>query len=103
MMNKIQNNYSNNQTGLQKMVSKIKDIIKLIDNKVMQHFDELEIKILQILFRWMNSYLMREFSLKLIMRLWDHYFSIQNANALCSADHDIKFSSSVNKNNFISD
>jgi hypothetical protein len=79
MMNKIQNNYTNNQPGLQKMVSKMEDIIKLVDPEVMQHFDELEIKVLQFSFRWMNCYLMREFSLKLILRLWDTYFSEEDA------------------------
>lgn len=79
MMNKIQNNYTNNQPGLQKMVNKMEDIIRQVDNEVMQHFDELEIKVLQFSFRWMNCYLMREFSLKLIMRLWDTYFSEEDA------------------------
>ena len=46
MMNKIQNNYTNNQPGLQKMVSKMEDIKKLVDNEVRQHFDDLEIKVL---------------------------------------------------------
>jgi len=79
MMNKIQNNYTNNQPGLQKMVQKMEDIIKLVDNDVMLHFEELDIKVLQFSFRWMNCYLMREFSLKLIMRLWDTYFSEEDA------------------------
>jgi len=79
MMNKIQNNYTNNQPGLQKMVNKMEDIIRLVDSEVMQHLDELEIKVLQFSFRWMNCYLMREFSLKLIMRLWDTYFSEEDA------------------------
>ena len=79
MMNKIQNNYTNNQPGLQKMVNKLEDIIRLVDNEVMTHFEELEIKVLQFSFRWMNCYLMREFSLKLIMRLWDTYFSEEDA------------------------
>jgi len=79
MMNKIQNNYTNNQPGLQKMVNKMEDIIRQVDSEVMQHFDELEIKVLQFSFRWMNCYLMREFSLKLIMRLWDTYFSEEDA------------------------
>lgn len=79
MMNKIQNNYTNNQPGLQKMVSKMEDIIRLVDNEVMDHFELLEIKVLQFSFRWMNCYLMREFSLKLIMRLWDTYFAEEDA------------------------
>jgi hypothetical protein len=79
MMNKIQNNYTSNQPGLQKMMAKLEEIIKLIDIEMMIHFDNLDIKILQFSFRWMNCYLMREFSIKNIIRLWDTYFSEDDA------------------------
>ena len=75
MMNKIQNNYIYNQPALQKMVEKLEDIIKLVDSEMLDHFERQEIKFMQFSFRWMNCSLMREFSLKLIIRLWDTYFS----------------------------
>lgn len=79
MMDKIQSNYTNNQPGLQKMMSKMEEIIKLLDNELNKHLQLNEVSFIQFSFRWMNCYLMREFSLKLIIRLWDTYFSEDNA------------------------
>ena len=79
MMDKIQSNYTNNQPGLQKMMSKLEEIIKLLDPELVKHLQLNEVSFIQFSFRWMNCYLMREFSLKLIIRLWDTYFSEENA------------------------
>ena len=79
MMNKIKNNYLNNQPALQKMVEKLEYIIKLVDPDIIDHFESQDIKFMQFSFRWMNCSLMREFSLKLIIRLWDTYFSEEDA------------------------
>ena len=79
MMNKIQNNYQNNQPTLQKMVEKLEEITRLVDGEMIEYFDKQEIKFMQFSFRWMNCYLMREFDLKLIIRLWDTYFSEEDA------------------------
>jgi hypothetical protein len=79
MMDKVQSNYTNNQPGLQKMMSKLEEIIKLLDPDLVKHLQLNEVSFMQFSFRWMNCYLMREFSLKLIIRLWDTYFSEENA------------------------
>jgi hypothetical protein len=79
MMNKIQNNYTSNQSFLQEMVEKLEGIIKIIDPDIIEHFEKQDLKFLQFSFRWMNCFLMREFSLKIIIRLWDTYFSEDNA------------------------
>jgi len=79
MMDKVQSNYTNNQPGLQKMMSKMEEIIKLLDIELVKHLQMNEVSFMQFSFRWMNCYLMREFSLKLIIRLWDTYFSEENA------------------------
>jgi len=79
MMDKVQSNYTNNQPGLQKMMSKMEEIIKLLDPELVKHLQLNEVSFMQFSFRWMNCYLMREFSLKLIIRLWDTYFSEENA------------------------
>jgi hypothetical protein len=104
MMNKIQNNYTNNQPGLHKMLSKMEDIIKLVDKDVIQHFERNEVTFLQFSFRWMNCYLMREFSLKLIIRLWDTYFSEEDAfncfHLFVCAGLLLNFSEKIKKMNF---
>lgn len=79
MMDRIQNNYTNNQPGITKMMKKMEEIIKLVDEGLSKFLDLNEIKFMQFSFRWMNCYLMREFSLKLIIRLWDAYFSEDDA------------------------
>jgi hypothetical protein len=79
MMDKVQSNYTNNQPGLQRMMTKMEEIIKLLDIDLVKHFQNNDVSFMQFSFRWMNCYLMREFQLKLIIRLWDTYFSEENA------------------------
>ncbi len=79
MMDRIQNNYTNNQPGITKMMKKMEEIIKLVDPDLFNYLDSHEINFIQFSFRWMNCYLMREFSIKLIVRLWDAYFSEDDA------------------------
>ena len=64
MMDRVQNNYTHNQPGLTKMVTKMEEIISLVDNNLIKHFNQFDIAFLQFSFRWMNCYLMREFSMK---------------------------------------
>lgn len=79
MMDRIQNNYTHNQPGLTLMIQKMEEIIKLVDEDLFKHLLQFDITFMQFSFRWMNCYLMREFSLKLIIRIWDTYFSEDDA------------------------
>ena len=79
MMDRVQNNYTHNQPGLTKMIKKMEEIISLVDDGLIKHFEQFELTFLQFCFRWMNCYLMREFTIKLIIRLWDTYFSEEDA------------------------
>jgi hypothetical protein len=79
MLDRIQSNYTHNQPGLNKMIKKMEDIILLVDEELYKHLAQFEITFMQFSFRWMNCYLMREFPLKLIVRLWDTYFSEEDA------------------------
>jgi TBC1 domain family member 2 len=79
MMDRIQNNYTHNQPGLTLMIQKMEEIIKLVDEDLFKHLIQFDITFMQFSFRWMNCYLMREFSLKLIIRIWDTYFSEEDA------------------------
>jgi hypothetical protein len=79
MMDNIQTNYISGQPGLQKMLNIMEEIIKLVDNSLWKQLKKLDVSYLQFAFRWMNCYLMREFSLKLIIRLWDSYFSMSDS------------------------
>jgi len=79
MMNKIQNNYINNQPGIQKMIYNLKEIVKFVDNDIIIQLNKYEIDFEMFCFRWMNNYLMRELTIKNIIRLWDTYFSEEDA------------------------
>lgn len=79
MMDRIQTNYTHNQPGLTKMMHKMEEIIKLVDFDLYKRLEHFEITFMQFSFRWMNCYLMREFPLKLIIRIWDTYFSEDDA------------------------
>lgn len=79
MMDRIQTNYTHNQPGLTKMINNMETIIKLVDVDLSNQLNKFDISFMQFSFRWMNCYLMREFSIKLIVRLWDTYFSEEDA------------------------
>lgn len=79
MMEKIQANYSNGQPCFQYMLAKLEEIIDQVDKELMTQLKKHGIKFLEFSYRWMICYLMREFTLKLIIRLWDTYFSMEDA------------------------
>lgn len=79
MMDKIQTNYINGHPGLQHMLSKMQNIINIVDKDLIHTLKKFDLKFIDFSFRWMNCYLMREFNLRLIVRLWDAYFSLDDA------------------------
>jgi hypothetical protein len=74
MMNKIHINYIQ-QSGVNQMIKKLKEIIKFADVDLFFHLQKLQINFVQFAFSWMNCYLTREFNIILIIRMWDTYFS----------------------------
>ena len=50
-------------------------IIEKVDPELYKYLKQFEIDYIQFCFRWMNCFLIREFPLKLLLRLWDTYFS----------------------------
>jgi hypothetical protein len=79
MMDNLQTNYISGQPGLQNMLNVMEEIVKYVDIGLWKHLRKHDIIYLQFSFRWMNCYLMREFSLKLVIRLWDSYFSLNDS------------------------
>lgn len=69
----LQLNYTDNQPGIQKMNLQLVSVIERVNNKLYAHLKEQKIVFIQFSFRWMNCLLMRELSLKNIIRLWDTY------------------------------
>uniref|UniRef100_A0A6B2L7D3 Rab-GAP TBC domain-containing protein n=1 Tax=Arcella intermedia TaxID=1963864 RepID=A0A6B2L7D3_9EUKA len=71
----IQDHYTFAQPGIQKMIFKLKELIKKIDDPLNTHLSEQKIEYIQFAFRWMNCLLMREFPLSIVIRIWDTYLS----------------------------
>jgi hypothetical protein len=73
MLDKIQDNYTFAQPGIQKGLLNIENLVKRIDGSLHKHLQDRNIEYLQFAFRWINNLLMRELPLRLVIRLWDTY------------------------------
>jgi hypothetical protein len=72
----IQDHYTADQPGVQRMVMRLEELVHRIDADLTRHVrDETGIQFLQFSFKWMNCLLLREFQLPCIFRLWDTYLS----------------------------
>lgn len=71
LLQDLQDNYIFSQPGIQKMNMKLREIIQRVDPDLADHFEQEQIDIMQISFRWFNCLLTREFNIKGIMRVWD--------------------------------
>eukprot|EP01087_Luapelamoeba_hula_P013209 TRINITY_DN3775_c0_g1_i1.p1 TRINITY_DN3775_c0_g1~~TRINITY_DN3775_c0_g1_i1.p1 ORF type:complete len:687 (+),score=119.41 TRINITY_DN3775_c0_g1_i1:147-2207(+) len=76
LLDGIQDHYTFAQPGIQRMMFKFKELIHRIDGELFQHLEDQDVNFVQLSFRWMNCFLLREFSnIRLIFRMWDTYFS----------------------------
>lgn len=84
LLDGIQDNYTFAQPGIQRQVSKLKELIGRIDGQLIipfliftvplaTHLQQQGIEFIQFAFRWMNCLLMREVNLKSTIRMWDTY------------------------------
>eukprot|EP00002_Diphylleia_rotans_P015001 TRINITY_DN2907_c0_g1_i10.p1 TRINITY_DN2907_c0_g1~~TRINITY_DN2907_c0_g1_i10.p1 ORF type:complete len:233 (+),score=40.09 TRINITY_DN2907_c0_g1_i10:111-809(+) len=73
LLDNIHDNYTFAQPGIQRQVHRLKEHINRIDAPLYDHISSLNIDFLQFSFRWMNCLLIREISLKYVIRMWDTY------------------------------
>jgi len=73
LLDGIQDNYTFAQVGIQRQISKLEDLINRINAPLAAHLQKEGVEYIQFAFRWMNCLLMREMSLKHIIRMWDTY------------------------------
>jgi TBC1 domain family member 2 len=72
----IQDHYTADQPGVQRMVARLEELVHRIDSDLTRHIcDDTGIQFLQFSFKWMNCLLLREFHLRCVFRLWDTYLS----------------------------
>jgi TBC1 domain family member 2 len=75
LLSGIQDHYTADQPGVQRMVRRLEDLTNRIDAALCQHLRSEGVEFLQFSFKWMNCLLLREFHLRCIPRLWDTYLA----------------------------
>jgi hypothetical protein len=75
LLSGIQDHYTADQPGVQRMVRRLEDLANRIDSALCRHLREEGVEFLQFSFKWMNCLLLREFQLGCVPRLWDTYVS----------------------------
>ncbi|ONI29546.1 hypothetical protein PRUPE_1G201500 [Prunus persica] len=75
LLDGMQDHYTFAQPGIQRLVFKLKEVVRRIDEPVSTHMEEQGLEFLQFAFRWFNCLLIREIPFHLITRLWDTYLA----------------------------
>lgn len=75
LLDGIQDHYTFAQPGIQRLVFKLKELVRRIDEPVSKHMEAQGLEFLQFAFRWFNCLLIREFPFLLVTRLWDTYLA----------------------------
>ncbi|PWZ01837.1 RabGAP/TBC [Testicularia cyperi] len=75
LLDGIQDNYIFAQPGIQRQVRRMGELVARIDAPLHAHLQEQGVEYMQFAFRWMNCLLMREMSVRNIIRMWDTYLA----------------------------
>ncbi|SCV06183.1 LANO_0H23926g1_1 [Lachancea nothofagi CBS 11611] len=85
LLEQITDNYIHGQPGILKQVKNLGQLVKRIDSDLHEHFVHENVEFIQFAFRWMNCLLMREFSMSMVIRMWDTYLSETSLESTSSA------------------
>lgn len=75
LLDGMQDHYTFAQPGIQRLVFKLRELVRRIDEPVSKHMEEQGLEFLQFAFRWFNCLLIREIPFPLVNRLWDTYLA----------------------------
>ncbi|KAF9578658.1 GTPase-activating protein, partial [Lunasporangiospora selenospora] len=75
LLDGIQDNYTHAQPGIQRQITKLRELICRIDAPLAAHLQSEHVEFIQFSFRWMNCLLMREVTLQHTIRMWDTYLT----------------------------
>ncbi|GAA5934461.1 uncharacterized protein JCM15063_004583 [Sporobolomyces koalae] len=75
LLDGIQDNYIFAQPGITRAVKKMESLCNRVDARLAKHLQAEGVEFIQFAFRWMNCLLMRELSVKNIVRMWDTYLA----------------------------
>ncbi|RLM69473.1 hypothetical protein C2845_PM17G05980 [Panicum miliaceum] len=71
----MQDHYTFAQPGIQRLVFRLKELVRRIDEPLSKQIEEQELEFLQFSFGWFNCLLIREVPFHLATRLWDTYLA----------------------------
>ncbi|ELP88519.1 hypothetical protein EIN_344790 [Entamoeba invadens IP1] len=80
LLENIQDHYTSEQSAIYKQLDEMNVVLERVDAKLADKLNEENIQIIQFAFRWFNCFLLREFSFKQGLRLWDTYLSDEDGN-----------------------
>ena len=75
LIDDIQDNYTDMQPGVHKMINKMKAVIEQVDASYLENIEEKGIMFMDFAYRWVACYLTREFDIFQIIRIWDTYLA----------------------------
>eukprot|EP01053_Blabericola_migrator_P009155 Blabericola_migrator_1__9154@NODE_48_length_16467_cov_53_390427_g44_i0_p5_GENE_NODE_48_length_16467_cov_53_390427_g44_i0NODE_48_length_16467_cov_53_390427_g44_i0_p5_ORF_typecomplete_len335_score42_37RabGAPTBC/PF00566_18/4_8e46KCNQ2_u3/PF16642_5/6_9e03KCNQ2_u3/PF16642_5/0_3_NODE_48_length_16467_cov_53_390427_g44_i01077011774 len=105
ILSEIQDNYTNGQPGITQQLKVLQAITARVKPKLIEHFDEIGLRISQFAFRWMNCLMSREFDTMCLITLWDTYIAegaknLRQLMIFVGAAYLIRLSSSLSQRNF---
>ena len=63
LIDDIQDNYTEMQPGVHKMLNKMKAVVEQVDAAVLEHLEQMDIIFMDFAYRWISCYLTREFNI----------------------------------------
>mmetsp|Transcript_66117 Transcript_66117/g.97950 ORF Transcript_66117/g.97950 Transcript_66117/m.97950 type:complete len:400 (+) Transcript_66117:102-1301(+) len=75
LLSKIQDHYTPDQPGIQRMLFQMENILRRVDPELLTYLKGIGIELIHFAFRWMHCLLVREMSMKCAIRMWDTYLS----------------------------
>ncbi|GAA5855994.1 hypothetical protein JCM8547_002929, partial [Rhodosporidiobolus lusitaniae] len=75
LLDGIQDNYIFAQPGIVRIVGKMEGLCARVDAPLAAHLQAEGVQFIQFAFRWVNCLLMRELSVRNIVRMWDTYLA----------------------------
>ena len=79
LISQIQDHYTMDQPGVQRMISMVEIVLQKVDGELWQHFQSQGVPIFHFTFKWINCLLSRELSGSTAARLWDTLLSEENS------------------------
>ena len=84
VLDRILDNYTSSWPGIQKSFSRVEEVIKRVDPELLDYFTKEGIDFYHMYFKWVTCLLLRQFTTKIGLRLYDTYLADEsNYFSLC--------------------